>query len=165
MGIGKHHDDCLATGLFTNGIERHRRRRAVLALGRHCNQALATNRLLCIAQRRHVDAALQRGANGLGRKPQLTGHNNSGEETVQVRDRVIAKVICVGRLPLMAALTHGKRMSVAVERHELVIGLGVSETAALTMRVTKMAQMAVVILKLATTLRTSGEVAHNALRI
>ena len=56
-------------------------------------------------------------------------------------------------------------MSVAVERHELVIGLGVSETAALTMRVTKMAQMAVVVFKLATTLRTSGEVAHNALRI
>ena len=65
----------------------------------------------------------------------------------------------------MAAFAHGKRMSIAVERHELVIRLGVSETAALAMRVTKMAQMAVVILKLATTLRTSGEVAHNALRI
>ena len=56
-------------------------------------------------------------------------------------------------------------MSIAVERHELVIGLGVSETAALAMCVAKMAQMAVVILKLATALRTSGKIAHNALRI
>ena len=74
-------------------------------------------------------------------------------------------MVRVGRLPLMAAFAHGKRMSVAVERHELVIGLGVSETAALAMCVTKMAQMAVVILKLAAALRTSGEIAHDALRI
>ena len=165
VSIGEHHDNRLATRLFANGVERHRRRGTVLALGRHRNQALATNRLLRIAQRRHVDAALKRRRDGLGRKAELTRNNNRREEVVQVRDRIVAKVVCMSRLPLMATFAHGKRMRIAVERHQLVIGLGVGKTAALTMRVTKMAQMAVVVLKLAATLRTSGKIAHDALRI
>ena len=65
----------------------------------------------------------------------------------------------------MTSLAHGKCVCIAVERHKLVIGLGIGKTAALAMRVTKMTQVAIVVLEFAAALRTGREVAHDTLGI